>query len=69
VLVKVIVTDINRANDLGFPAERRLESARGTSAALDHAHRQPGLFLAAEAGEKLIDDMNDLDHSNLLNNN
>ena len=66
--MKVIIADIHRASDLAFVAELLLQTARRAGASFDHAHRQASFFLAAEAGKKLIDDMNDFNHGNRLLN-
>src|SRR5262245_21184797 len=65
-LMKIVVAVINRGSDLRFFAELKLQSSRRAVAAFDHAHRHARLFLPAEAGEELINDMNDRGHSDLL---
>jgi len=63
VLVKIIVANIDRGDDLSFLTELDLQSPRRSGATLYHPDGQTGLLFATESGKKLVDDVNDLDHA------
>jgi hypothetical protein len=64
--MKVVIAVINRASDLRFFTELKLQTSSCASAAFEHAHRHARLILPAEARKELINDMNNRGHSDLL---
>jgi hypothetical protein len=63
VLMKLVVAEVHGASDGCILAQLQLQPARCPSGAVVDANRNTGLVLAADTGEKLIDDMNNCNHS------
>ena len=60
--MKIIVAKVNRRDHLAALGQLGLQTASRPRCAVGDGDSHIGLVLAADAGEKLIKDMNDADH-------